>query len=117
MIGPNPSAPNGPKKRKASKAAKPSKAAKSSNLPNLPKIPKGGKEIKAVVTPADMVRVSEMLRDIMLLDWLDQCAGVITLGNGTVSLHFGGNHKARSVLTNAAHSLRHLVFEANIKPK
>jgi hypothetical protein len=111
MIGPNPPSPNGPRKRKTSKAAKPSKAPKSS------KIPKKGKVMKAVVTPDDMERVQEMVRDKMLLDWLDQCAGEIVLGNGKVSLHFGGAHPARSVLANAALSLRHLVFEANIKSK
>jgi hypothetical protein len=111
MIRPNPPAPNGPRKRKTSKAAKPSKASKSS------KIPKKGKVMKGFVTPDDMERVREMLRDKMLLDWLDQCAGQIILGNGTVSLLFGGAHSARSVLTNAALSLRHLVFEANSESK
>jgi hypothetical protein len=112
MIRPNPPAPNGPRKRKTSKAAKPSKASKSS------KIPKKGKVMKAVVTPDDMDRVKEMLRDKMLLDWLDQCAGQISLKNGTVSLHFGGgNGSARSVLTNAALSLRHLVFEVDSESK
>jgi hypothetical protein len=108
MIGPNPPAPNGPKKRKTSKATKPAESSK---------FPKKGKVIEALVTPDDMERVKEMLRDKMLLDWLDQCAGEIVLGKGTVSLHFGGAHPARSVLANAALSLRHLVFEANIKSK
>ena len=73
--------------------------------------------MEALVTPDDMERVKEMLRDKMLLDWLDQCAGEIVLAKGTVSLRFGGAHPARSVLANAAVSLRHLVFEANIKSK
>src|SRR4029453_14499055 len=101
MIGPNPPSPNGPRKGKKSKAAKPSKAPKSS------KIPKKGKVMKAVVTPDDMERVQEMVRDKMLLDWLHQCAGEIVLGNGKVSLPFGGAHPARSVLANAALSPRH----------
>jgi hypothetical protein len=99
------------KKRKPSKAAKPPKAAEPS------KFPKKGKVVEALVTPDDMERVKEMLRDKMLLDWLDQCAGEIVLAKGTVSLRFGGAHPARSVLANAAVSLRHLVFEANIKSK
>jgi hypothetical protein len=111
MIRPNPPAPNGPRKRKTSKAAKPSKASKAS------KSSKKGKVMKALVTPGDMERVKEMLRDKMLLDWLDQCAGVISLKNGTVSLHFGGDHTAKSVLANAALSLRHLVFEADGESK
>lgn len=114
MIGPNPPAPNGPKKRKPSKAAKPSKA---SNAAEPSKFPKKGKVVEALVTPDDMERVKEMLRDKMLLDWLDQCAGQIVLAKGTVSLQFGGAHPARSVLANAAVTLRHLVFEANIKSK
>jgi hypothetical protein len=107
MIRPNPPAPNGPRKRKTSKAAKPSKASKPS------KLPKKGKVITALVTPDDMEFANEMLRDKLLLDWLDQCAGVISLKNGTVSLQFGGDYPARSVLANAALSLRHLVFEAD----
>ena len=112
MIGPNPPAPNGPRKRKTSKAAKPAKASKSS------KIPKEGKIMKTLVTPDDMERVKEMLRDKMLLDWLDQCAGEINLKNGKIRLHFGGkNGSARSVLTTAALSLRHLVYETDSKSK
>ena len=114
MIGPNSPAPNGPKKRKTSKAAKPSKAPKAAESS---KFPKKGKVVEALVTPDDMERVKEMLRDKMLLDWLDQCAGHIVLAKGTVSLQFGGAHPARSVLANAAVSLRHLVFEANVKSK
>ena len=111
MIRPNPPSPNGPRKRKTSKAAKPAKAAKTS------KIPKKGKIVEALVTPDDLERVQELLRDKMLLDWLDQCAGQILLAKGKVSLQFGGAHPARSVLANAALSLRHLVFEANNPPK
>jgi hypothetical protein len=111
MIRPNPPSPNGPRKRKTSKPVKPSKAVKSS------KIPKEGKVMEALVTPDDMERVQEMMRDKLLLDWLDQCAGDIVLAKGTVSLHFGGAHPARSVLANAALTLRHLVFEANLKSK
>jgi hypothetical protein len=110
MIGPNPPAPNGPRKRKTSKAAKPSKTAKASKSPQ---IPNKGKLLKGFVTPDDMERVREMLRDKMLLDWLDRCAGQISLKSGTVILQFGGAHSVRSVLANAALSLRHLVFEAD----
>ena len=74
--------------------------------------------MKALVMPDDMERVREMLRDKVLLDWLDQCAGEIRLKNGVISLYFGGgNGSARSVLANAALSLRHLVFEANSESK
>jgi|SRR5687767_1743876 hypothetical protein len=114
MIRPNPPAPNGPRKRKTSKPAKAPKAAAPSKIP---KISKKGMVMEALVTPDDMERVQEMMRDKLLLDWLDQCAGEIVLAKGKVSLHFGGAHPARSVLANAALSLRHLVFEANIKSK
>ncbi|HET6406409.1 MAG TPA: hypothetical protein VFG14_00900 [Chthoniobacteraceae bacterium] len=113
----NPSAPNGPRKRKTSKPAKPSKATKAGKAAASSKFPKKGKVVEALVTPDDMERVQEMLRDKMLLDWLDQCAGEIVLAKGKVSLHFGGAHPARSVLANAALTLRHLVFEAGKKSK
>jgi hypothetical protein len=82
MIRPNPPAPNGPRKRKTSKAAKPSKASKAAKSS---KLPKKGKVMEAFVTRDDMERVREMLRDKMLLDWLDQCSGAISLKNGKVS--------------------------------
>ena len=115
MIRPNLPAPNGPRKRKTSKAAKPSKPSKAAESS---KIPKKGKVVEALVTPDDLERVKEMLRDKMLLDWLDQCAGQIILKNGKVGLHFGSSiGSARSVLANAALSLRHLVFEKDSKSK
>jgi hypothetical protein len=115
MIRPNPPAPNGPRKRKTSKAAKPTKTSKAAESS---KFPKNGKVIQGLVTLDDMERVREMLRDKALLDWLDQCAGQISLKNGIISLHFGGgNGSARSVLANAALSLRHLVFEADSESK
>jgi hypothetical protein len=48
--------------------------------------------MKALVMPDDMERVREMLRDKVLLDWLDQCAGEIRLKNGVISLYFGGGN-------------------------
>jgi hypothetical protein len=114
MIRPTPPSPEGPGKRKKSKAAKPSKAAKAPKASKAAKyshLPKEGKVMEALVTPGDMERILEMLRDKELLDWLDRCAGEISLKGGKIVLHFGGgNASARAVLANAMMSLRDLVF-------
>ena len=108
MIRPTPPASGGPQKRKPSTGAKHSKDPKAQETAGAAK---KGKMTKGSVTPDDLDRVRGMFRDKALLDWLDQCAGQIRLGGGTITLVFGGKVSARSVLQNAAFSLRHLVFE------